>query len=63
MIVLINNYFFLTKKGSKRVYTQKNDSSGKQSDPGNFSKSQFVIFQVSKIFLKRVYGNDRKNLP
>ena len=43
MILVINNYFFLTKKGSKRVYI-KNDSSGKWGDPGNFLKSQFVIF-------------------
>ena len=40
IIVVINNYF-LTKKGSKRVYI-KNDSSGKWGDPGNFLKSQFV---------------------
>ena len=44
MIVGINNYFFLTKKKVQKEYIYKNDSSGKWSDPGNFSKSQFVIF-------------------
>ena len=43
MIAVVNNYFFLAKKSSKRVYI-KTDSSGKWSDPGNFSKPQFVIF-------------------
>ena len=43
MIVVINNYFFLTKKRSTKSIYIENDSSGKQSDPGNFSKSQFVI--------------------
>ena len=37
MVVVINNYLFLTNKGSKRVYIE-NDSSGKQSDPGSLLK-------------------------
>ena len=49
---MINNNFFLTKKKVQKEYVQKNDSNGKQSDPGNFLKSQFVIFQVSKIYKK-----------
>ena len=38
-LVDINNYLKVQKE-----YIQKNDSSGKQSDPENFLKSQFVIF-------------------
>ena len=52
MIVMINNYFFLTKKRFKKSIYKKNDSSGKQSDPGNFLKSRFVIFRSQK-YVKR----------
>ena len=41
---------FLTKKVRKKsiyIYIE-NDSSGKVRDPGNFSKSQFVIFRSQK---------------
>ena len=44
MIVVINSYFFLTKKRFKNSIYIENDSSRKQTDPENFSKSQFVIF-------------------
>ena len=42
---------FLLKKGSKRVYI-KNNNSRKWSDPGNFSKSRFVIFRCQKYVKK-----------
>ena len=41
----------------------ENDSSGKQSDPGNFLKARFVIFRCQKYVKKRVHRNDKKNLP
>ena len=55
---------FLTKKVRKKsiyIYVE-NNSSGKVRDPGNFSKSQFVIFRSQK-YKKRVYRNDKKKLP
>ena len=44
--------FFKLKKGSKRVYI-KNDSSGKQTDPGHFSKVSIYNFSGLKNVKKK----------
>ena len=38
-------------------------SSEKQSDPGNFLISWFIIFRCQKYVKIRVHRNDKKNLP
>ena len=52
MTVVINNYFFLTKKRFKKSIYKKNDSSGKRSDPGNFSKVSIYNFLDLKRYKK-----------
>ena len=52
-LVVLNNYLNIAK----------NDSSGKQTDPGNFLKARFVIFRCQKYVKKGYIEMTKKNLP
>ena len=48
MIVVINNYFFLTKKKVQKEYIKKMIVVGNSATQETSQKSQFKIFQVLK---------------
>ena len=51
---------FLTKKGSKRVYTKKIIVVGNRTTQDHFSKVSIYNFSGLKKYKRRVYRNDRK---
>ena len=54
MMVMVNNYFFLTKKGSKKSIWKM------IAMVNRATKDTFLCLKNKK---KRVYGNDRNILP
>ena len=62
MMLVINNYFFLTKKSSKRVYIYKMIVVENGATRELF-KVSICNFLGLKNILKSVYRNYKKNLP